>query len=152
MARLSIGHSDGFVTTDEMQQIGEVAEHLGLSLRTIRYYEEEGLVTPTKRTEGGFRLYAEEDVERLALVKRMKPLGFSVQEMRELLTARDEIEANGAEAEDALGRLSKFAAAVEEKCDGLRARLAMGEEFARQLEAEHHRYRRRRSRADSPRP
>jgi DNA-binding transcriptional MerR regulator len=58
-------------------QIGEVAERTALSLRTIRYYEEVGLVPPSARTQGGFRLYTEADVERLLLVKRMKPLEFS---------------------------------------------------------------------------
>ena len=59
-------------------QIGEVAEQVGLSLRTIRYYEEVGLVTPSSRTSGGFRLYTETEVARLRLVKRMKPLEFSL--------------------------------------------------------------------------
>ncbi|MGZ8716346.1 MAG: MerR family transcriptional regulator [Gaiellaceae bacterium] len=65
-------------------QIGEVAERVGLSLRTVRYYEEVDLVTPASRSEGGFRLYAEADVVRLLLLKRMKPLGLSLEEMREL--------------------------------------------------------------------
>ena len=55
-------------------QIGEVAERVGLSLRSVRYYEEIGLVEPSDRTEGGFRLYSEEDVRRLLLVKRIKSL------------------------------------------------------------------------------
>lgn len=66
-------------------QIGEVAERVGLSLRTVRYYEEIELVIPSARTEGGFRLYSEEDVQRLLLVKGMKPLGLSLDEMRELV-------------------------------------------------------------------
>ena len=67
-------------------QIGEVAEQVGLSLRTVRYYEEVGLVSPSARSEGGFRLYSDEDISRLALVKRMKPLGLTLEEMRELVT------------------------------------------------------------------
>jgi DNA-binding transcriptional MerR regulator len=70
-------------------QIGEVAERVGLSLRTVRYYEEVGLVTPSARSEGGFRLYSEDDVQRLLVVKRMKPLGLSLEEMRELLEVLD---------------------------------------------------------------
>ena len=66
-------------------QIGEVAEQVGLSLRTVRYYEEVGLVTPSARSEGGFRLYSDEDVSRLTLVKRMKALGLTLEEMGELV-------------------------------------------------------------------
>ena len=73
-------------------QIGEVANRTGLSLRTIRYYEEMGLVVPSARTTGGFRLYTESDVARLMLIKRMKPLEFSLEEMSELLGTLDALE------------------------------------------------------------
>ena len=74
-----------------MHQIGEVAERVGLSLRTVRHYDEAGLVVPSGRTPGGFRLYTDDDIERLALIKRMKPLGFTLDEMRELLALRDRL-------------------------------------------------------------
>lgn len=66
-------------------QIGEVAERVGLSLRTVRYYEEVGLVTPVERSSGGFRIYDEHAVERLKLVRDLKPLGFSLEEIREIV-------------------------------------------------------------------
>jgi MerR family copper efflux transcriptional regulator len=66
-------------------QIGEVAARTSLSLRTIRYYEEVGLAPPSARTTGGFRLYTEGDVQRLELIKQMKPLDFSLEQMRDLL-------------------------------------------------------------------
>ncbi|WP_338748812.1 MerR family transcriptional regulator [Janibacter alittae] len=69
--------------------IGEVVSRTGLSHRTIRYYEEMGLLTPSARTEGGFRLYDEAGIERLLLIKPMKPLGFSLEQMRQLLDALD---------------------------------------------------------------
>jgi DNA-binding transcriptional MerR regulator len=75
-----VGVEDG-----HLLQIGEVADRAGLSLRTVRYYEEVGLVVPSARTNGGFRLYAERDLERLLLVKRMKGLRLSLEEMRELV-------------------------------------------------------------------
>jgi MerR family transcriptional regulator, copper efflux regulator len=77
-----------------MHQIGEVAEAVGLSLRTIRYYEEVGVVPPSGRTAGGFRLYTDGDIERLLLVKQMKPLDFSLEEMRDLLQTRDRLAAD----------------------------------------------------------
>lgn len=73
-------------------QIGEVAERVGLSLRTVRYYEEIGLVAPVGRSPGGFRIYDEDAVERLALVRDLKPLGFSLEEIRavvEMVTQPD---------------------------------------------------------------
>jgi DNA-binding transcriptional MerR regulator len=66
-------------------QIGEVAERTQLSLRTIRHYDQVGLVPPSGRTEGGFRLYTERDVQRLNHVRRITPLGFSLEETAEIL-------------------------------------------------------------------
>ena len=65
--------------------IGELAERTGLSLRTIRHYDDVGLLPATARTDGGFRVFSEEDFERLMVIKQMKPLGFSLEEMAEIL-------------------------------------------------------------------
>ncbi|WP_226343752.1 MerR family transcriptional regulator [Agilicoccus flavus] len=70
-------------------RIGEVSDRLGLSLRSIRHYEDVGLVTPSARTTGGFRLYSELDVQRLLLIMQMKPLGFALDEMRQVLADLD---------------------------------------------------------------
>lgn len=123
---------------DGMLQIGEVADRVGLSLRTVRYYEEMGLLTPATRTEGGFRLYSEEEAERLALIKEMKPLGFSVQEMRDLLDARDAVREAPSKrvAKAAEGRLKEFAEAAEERCADLRTQLDRAEDFAQRLRTE----------------
>lgn len=66
--------------------IGELAERTGLSLRTIRHYDDVGLLPATARTDGGFRLYTEADCERLLAIMAMKPLGFSLEEMAEMLS------------------------------------------------------------------
>jgi len=124
---------------DGMLQIGEVAERAGLSLRTVRYYEETGLLEPAKRTDGGFRLYTDEHVDRLVLIKRMKPLGFTVQQMRELLDARETLIDNAADEdarESARDRLSEFAALAATACEKLREQLARGDEVAKQLRLE----------------
>ncbi|MBT2566958.1 MerR family transcriptional regulator [Arthrobacter sp. ISL-85] len=71
--------------TGNTMHIGELAERTGLSLRTIRHYDEVGLLPATARTDGGFRVYSEDDFERLLVIKQMKPVGFSLEEMAELL-------------------------------------------------------------------
>ncbi|MEX2659024.1 MAG: MerR family transcriptional regulator, partial [Acidimicrobiales bacterium] len=109
-----------------MHQIGEVAEATGLSLRTIRHYEEVDLVPPSGRTSGGFRLYTEDDIERLQLIKHIKPLEFSLDELRQLLNARDRL---GAEPENAderaqlLEQLRMFSELAESRCEHLRSQL-----------------------------
>ncbi|MFD5278339.1 MerR family transcriptional regulator [Pseudarthrobacter sp. NPDC058362] len=65
--------------------IGELADRTGLSLRTIRHYDEVGLLPASSRTEGGFRVYTNADCERLLVIMQMKPLGFSLEEMAELI-------------------------------------------------------------------
>lgn len=120
----------------QMLQIGEVAERVGLSLRSVRFYEESGLLTPAARSDGGFRLYTEEQVERLLLIKRMKPLGFSVQEMRDLLSAYDTLEADGADGaqlDAAREQIAAFSARTVERIADLRKQLDRAEEFAARL-------------------
>lgn len=112
-------------------QIGEVAERTGLSLRTIRYYEEVGLVVPSARSQGGFRLYTEPDVDRLRVIMRMKPLGFQLEEMRELLGILDTPADPGSpDRQHQLERLSDYWSQTEERCRQLRAQLAIAEDFA----------------------
>jgi DNA-binding transcriptional MerR regulator len=120
-------------------QIGEVAERLGLSLRTVRYYEEVGLVAPAERSPGGFRLYDDDAVDRLALIKQMKPLEFSLEETRELLELRERLgdaALSGEERAELVERLAMFTAAAEERCDRLAEHLARAEAFAETLRRE----------------
>lgn len=123
----------------DMHQIGEAAAQTGLSLRTIRFYEEVGLVPPSGRTAGGFRLYTDEDIDRLQLVKDLKPLDFSLEEMGEVLSLRDQLddEEAGSDVHAQLrARLDHFAEVAEQRCDDLRARLRTAEAVAKQLRRE----------------
>jgi DNA-binding transcriptional MerR regulator len=79
--------------TRDLFQIGEAAERAGLSLRTVRLYEEMGLVRPSARSKGGFRLFSEKDVQRLLVLKGMKPMGLSLEQMREVAGVLDRTEA-----------------------------------------------------------
>jgi DNA-binding transcriptional MerR regulator len=69
-------------------RIGEIAEKLGLSPRSIRYYEEVGILRPT-RSDGGFRLYSERDINTIRMVLRFKDLGLALDEIRALLGPRE---------------------------------------------------------------
>lgn len=121
----------------DMHQIGEAAAQTGLSLRTIRFYEEVGLVPPSGRTAGGFRLYTDADIERLQLVKDLKPLDFSLEEMGEVLALQDQLDAGGAADEAQLrARLDGFAEIAEQRCEDLRARLRAAEAVAKRLRRE----------------
>jgi len=71
-------------------QIGEVAERTGVTQRTLRFYEERGLLKPPTRMEGGFRLYSEEDVQRVERIKRLQTLlGFTLAEIKEMVEAEE---------------------------------------------------------------
>ena len=111
--------------------IGELAERTGLSLRTIRHYDDVGLLPARTRTQGGFRVYEEDDVERLQLIKRMKPMGYSLEEMADILRLlldtsgepRDvDVPAQLAEAERRRDKLARNLAQAEELVALLRDR------------------------------
>lgn len=71
-------------------QIGEVAERTGVTQRTLRFYEEKGLLQPPNRMEGGFRLYSEADIQRVERIKRLQQLlGFSLAEIKEMVEAEE---------------------------------------------------------------
>lgn len=117
-------------------RIGEAAARTGLSLRTIRHYEETGLVTPSARSRGGFRLYTEGDVARLMVVRRMKPLGFTLEQMRDLLQATDRLDegvASGDERQALLDRVRAYEREAAEQVDRLRVQLSRAEDFAETL-------------------
>jgi Cu(I)-responsive transcriptional regulator len=65
--------------------IGEAAERSGLAAKTIRFYEEIGLVHPVRRRDNGYRVYGEDDLHMLRFVERARRLGFSVEDCRQLL-------------------------------------------------------------------
>ena len=70
--------------SEDFLSIGELSRQLEMSQRTIRYYEEIGLLNSIKRVEGGRRIYTEKDLRRLKLIKRLKIMGMTLSEMPEL--------------------------------------------------------------------
>ena len=112
-------------------RIGEVAERTSLSLRTLRHYDDVELVAPSARSDAGYRLYTERDVERLLIIRRMKPLGYSLDEMRELLRVIDAIAAG----DDGLrARLDEIRAGAVERRRRLAEQLGMADEFVAKLD------------------
>jgi len=71
-------------------QIGEVAERTGVTQRTLRFYEEKGLLRPPSRMDGGFRLYSEDDVKRVEMVRRLQDLlGVTLADIKEMVDAQE---------------------------------------------------------------
>ena len=125
------------VDSEPLMQIGAVAQLVTLSLRTVRHYEDAGLVRPTARTVGGFRLYDHDTITRLLLIKQMKPLGFTLEEMRLLIETRDQLADPTLDPdarENLRERIALFSVAATEKVRELREQLATAEAFAATLQ------------------
>lgn len=122
-------------------RIGEVATRTELSLRSLRHWEEVGLLNPSGRSEGGFRLYTEEDVEKILVIRRMKPLGFSLDEMKAVMADIETLRGSApdpAEVAAARERLSALRAEAGVRREKLEQQLAMADEFITILRREVH--------------
>ena len=89
-------------------KIGELARAAGAKAETIRYYETIGLMGPATRSEGNYRLYGPEHLNRLSFIRRARGLGFSIDEVRQLLTLSENRE-TPCEAIDDLARAQREA-------------------------------------------
>ncbi len=105
--------------------IGKLAEKAEVGIETIRFYERQGLVPEPPRTESGYRKYPESEVERIRFIKRAQELGFSLAEIKELLSLRVDAdtdcgevrrraEAKIADVEQKLRDLERIRAALED--------------------------------------
>jgi len=122
-------------TGSTTMHIGELAERTGLSLRTIRHYDDVGLLPATARTDGGFRVYSEDDFDRLMVIKQMKPLGFSLEEMAEILGIL--AAGQGHEVpEEGRARLSDFLEQAVHQRAKMARNLAQADEFIQRLNAQ----------------
>lgn len=113
-------------------KIGQVAERAGVGVETLRFYERHGLVDEPPRTESGYRQYPQETVARLRFIRRAKSLGFSLHEIRELISlrldsaaslgeVRSRAQAKIGEIEEKvsdLQRMSQALARLVDSCDG----------------------------------
>ncbi len=104
-------------------QIGAIAKRIGLSVDAIRFYERNSLMPRAPRTEGGFRRYAESDVETLAFIRRVQRLGFKLEEIRSLLRLRG----------NRLQPCAPVRRRLQEKLAGVRQKLADLQKLEREL-------------------
>ena len=115
-----------------VMHIGEVASRTDLSLRSLRHWEEIGLLTPSGRTDGGFRLYTEDDVDKILVIRRMKPLGFSLDEMKAVMTDIETLRNPSATGRDQAAARSRLAGVENEagqRRQKLVRQLEMADEF-----------------------
>ncbi len=77
----------------QLRQIGSVARELGINPKTIRYYEDIGLIPQAQRTETGYRIYSQSDIDRIAFILRARELDFSLDDIGEILALRERGEA-----------------------------------------------------------
>ena len=120
--------------TGMTMHIGELADRTGLSLRTIRHYDDVGLLPATARTDGGFRVYSEADYDRLQVIKAMKPLGFSLEEMAEILQLLSTEYDGGADSPaDVASRLASYREQAIHQREKMARNLAQADGFIKRL-------------------
>jgi len=133
---------------DAYLQIGEVAERLGVTHRTLRFYEEKGLLKPPTRMEGGFRLYSEDDVRRVERIKQLQRLlNVSLAEIKEMVEAEElksQIRAEYRRDADVAERREKLQRALAETekqyaliCQKVEQLSAMQDEYAQKIAKYH---------------
>ncbi|SFJ22113.1 DNA-binding transcriptional regulator, MerR family [Paenibacillus sp. UNC496MF] len=125
----------------ETFKIDEVAKACGLTKRTIRYYEELGLIPPPERSEGGIRLYARKHIERLKqLINARDVLGFSLQELLEFVAVHENLDERKQtyrkteEREEKLRQLRGIQATIDQQLGMIDQKLARMAEFRGEIE------------------
>ncbi|HEY7271080.1 MAG TPA: MerR family transcriptional regulator [Dehalococcoidia bacterium] len=128
-------------------QIGEVADRTGVTQRTLRFYEERGLLKPPSRMDGGFRLYSEEDVDRVEQIKRLQTLlGLTLAEIKDMVEAEEtktELRATyrpDLDVEDRIARLVKAIEVTERQYAIIGSKVDAMIEMKADLEAKLQRY------------
>ena len=113
-------------TTDELERIGDIAKQFGVTLRTLRFYEDKGLLTPKR--DGVMRLYSRRDKARLKLILLGRKVGFSLREVKQMIDLYEPAGANTRQlrvalekSERQLGRLEKQRLLIEESISELSA-------------------------------
>ncbi len=112
--------------------IGKIAKAAGLGIETVRFYEKEGLIDPPQRTEANYRIYSQHEILRLRFIKRAKKLGFTLKEIKDLLSLQHDPHATKADVKHqteakianidekirVLTRMKKILESLDACCDG----------------------------------
>ena len=114
-----------------MMQIGDLAARAGVTTRTIRYYEEKGIIEPKERTEGGFRLYSENQLLRLVIIQGLKALGFDLERISQFFNLRHNAETGSDLAQAMTELLGSQQGEIDRKIDHY---MKMKERNARAIE------------------
>ncbi len=108
------------IENKKIYSIGEIAQIVGMTTRTIRYYEEIGLLNSIKRLEGGKRIYTDDDIRRLKFINRLKVLGLSLNDMKELENVYQVSKSNKAALLKLLDILDKHLNEIEIRINSLK--------------------------------
>lgn len=120
---------DGLLTTGEMARLSKS------TLRTVRFYEEQGLLDPVTRTEGGHRLFRERELEKLRLMSNLRAAGFGLEEVREIVDLKRGHSTGADAARTAIRELGKKIDQMQERARLLARLAAELEASRRQLDA-----------------
>jgi DNA-binding transcriptional MerR regulator len=135
------------VVEDSLIPIGKMAELAGVSERTLRYYEEVGLLTPSSHSPGGCRRYGADDVARVLHIRELQDvMGYSLEEIQRILEARDHLASIGtewqgaAERDEQVALLAEAMSTLEELQGRVRAKADRLQRILAELEATAERY------------
>ncbi len=117
---------DGLLTTGDMARLS------GSTLRTVRFYEETGLLCPMQRTDGGHRLFPRSELKKLQLVGELREAGLSLDEIREMLQVKSRGPCGASASRDLLGRLEGYVTCMRKRAEVL-GRLADELDRTRQI-------------------
>lgn len=118
--------------------IKELADRLDINPKTIRFYEEEGIIPKAKRSENNYRYYTEEDFKRLAFIKKARNLGMSINEIKEIFKIRETgempcctvvsmLERHEKEIQEKINEMIKFKEKISQTIGNFRKNMDIGE-------------------------
>lgn len=96
-------------------QIGDLAKMAGISPRTIKYYEELGLIEPASRSPGGFRYFSEDDLDKIRVIKQLQLLDYPLSQIKELFLIRHQSQRGMDAAPNVLGKLNQQIIDIDDK-------------------------------------